>query len=257
MATADEAIPTYEESVQQGARAGPATDAKEALGHDGAASLTQQMAGVRGQRISAIITSYIDPLLQSQAAAGLFRSTLVLVPSNTESLQSPTYVTYSSDVIEGSGDAISQNSEEAVIGFPSEDYVKLVRLHGDEYTAEFWRQPAVIAELDSTLKSRLAASGHKIAESAPSTPAPAPAPAPEPKRGFFRRKASDVKPPAPASPVSASDGTWRIQRPAALDPGHVRITIGIQDVSLRVVTQMGLYETRSGKAVVIKTEIGA
>jgi len=259
-----EDIPSYEESIQQGADAASSSDAKGPVRRDAPLSLPQQLSAVRTQRIHAIITSYIDPLLQSQAAAGLFRTTLVLVPSNTTSLQSPEYIRYSSDIIEGSGDAISHNNEESVIGFPSEDYVKLVRLHGEDYTAEFWRQPAVIAELDTSLKARLAATGHQIDSpgepvTAPSLPPPVPVESPKAKKGgfFARRKASETIPTAAPVPSTLSAGTWKLPEKETLGAGHVRIKIGLQEVCLRVITQMGLYETRTGKAVVVNIEIGS
>lgn len=44
---------------------------------------------------------------------------------------------------------------------------------------------------------------------------------------------------------------------ASLGAGQVRVKVGLQDVCLRVVSEMGLYETRTGVAVVVGVEIGS
>ena len=169
--------PSYEESSQSKARD---ESLKISDAQSTSISLPQQLSETRGRRINAIISSYIDPLLQSQASAGLSQSTLVLIPSNESSLQAP------KDILEGTGNVVSRNAEESLVGFPSNDHVKLVRLHGEEYTSEFWRQAKVMAELESALKARLQAGGHQIADnSAPSQQQEASEPLPQKKKGFF------------------------------------------------------------------------
>ena len=254
-----ETIPTYEESIRETASA-ESYRGEKSSSYVSPPSLTQQLASVRSHRINAIISTYIDPLLQSQALAGLFKTTLVLIPSNTTSLQQTSSSSNDSDEItEGSA---SNASKEEVVGFRSEDYIKLVRLHGEEYTLEFWRQPTVIKELDSSLKAKLQASGHRMAEdTAARRPQPAPAnPLPEPvlpKRGFFRRKPSETLNPVPAKPNPLPEGTWRYVPDENISPGHVRTKVKLEDVCLRVVTEMGLYDTKTGKAVVVNIEIGS
>lgn len=257
----DDDVPSYEESVQQGAALGTTPASKGNRQGGQPQSLTQQLSNVRSHRINSIISTYIDPLLQAQSLSGLLKTTFVLVPSNTHSLQRSQATNDSSDIIEGSGDAISNASHEAVVGFPSQDYVKMVRLHGDDYTLEFWRQPAVIKELDTSLKARLQAGGHSIAGTgAPSQQSPAtpiPVESPKAKRDFFGRKSKSAEAVPLPSPSLVSEGGWRFETQDVLDPGHVRVKVGLQDVCLRVVTKMGLYETRTGKAVVVNVEIGS
>lgn len=256
-----ESVPSYEESIPQGAGAGSTQAPKDKPEHESSQSLTQQLSNVRSHRIKAIISTYIDPLLQAQSLSGLFKTTFVLIPSNAHSFQRTCQAgTGLSDIIEGSGDAISNDSHEVIVGFPSQDYVKMVRLHGEEYTLEFWRQPIVIRELDTALKARLQASGHSIAETGASRQqsqaTSPPVESPKAKRGFFGRKSNATQsvPPPTLSPVSG--GGWRFEEEDVLDPGHVRVKVGLQDVCLRVVSEMGLYETRTRKAVVVNIEIG-
>ena len=266
-APSDDDIPSYEESLQQGASQGASTDSKNKTFQDPPLSLTQQLSDVRTHRISSILKAYIDPLLQSQALAGLYKTTLVLVPSNITALQrSALSAKDDSDVIEGCGDTVSNDSGEAVVGFPSSDYVKLVRLHGEEYTLEFWRQPAVIAELNSALGARLQASGHRLVESQTPTGrqtaiiGPTSSQTPKAKKGFFRRssgKASNASVISQSSSMVNPESSWRLPQEQAVDPGHVEVKVNLQDICLRVVTEMGLYETRNGKAVVVNINIGS
>lgn len=252
----EEEIPSYEESIQQPTTGSSITDTKPKSERGPQQSLGQRLADVRESRINAIINAHINPLLKQQSEAGLFKSTFILVPSNTSTLQSPSSA--SRDVREGSGDVADKNNTEAVIGFREGEYVKLVRLSGENYTEEFWRQPAVIAELNSSLKARLQNEGHRIAQS-PSSPASQPVPTtllasdpPHTKKGFFGRKkrAGD---PVPVAESSTSG--WRFEKEEVLKLGEIRIKTGLQDVSLRVQTEMGLYETRTGKAVVVNFEM--
>ena len=258
----DDDIPNYEESVEQGATGGPVPVSKGKAQNEAHQSLTQQLSDVRSHRINSIISTYINPLLQAQSLSGLSKTTFVLIPSSTQSLRHPSQASNdSSDIIEGSGDAISDGNLEAIVGFPSQDYIKMVRLHGDEYILEFWRQPEVIKELDIALKARLQARGHSIfeagARSQQNQPNSPPIESSKTKRGFFGRK-SAVSPSAPPpTPSPTSGNSWRFEKEDVLDQGHVQVKVGLQDVCLRVVTEMGLYETRTAKAVVVNTMFGS
>lgn len=238
LSTDHDSIPTYEESVLAGATATPGSDdTKSALPSAPTPSLPNQLTETRSQRIHSILTAYILPLLTSQALSGLYKTTFILVPSNTSTLPSTT-------------------GDETVVGFPSDDHIQLVRLHGSEHSLEFWRQPAVVRELESELKARLTASGHHIEEEQQQSPvAPPPISPKAPKRSFFSRRESEKAVPV-SNPVGGASG-WGTPNPASLGAGQVRVKVGLQDVCLRVVSEMGLYETRTGMAVVVGVEIGS
>jgi hypothetical protein len=232
-----------------------------------------QLAESRSHRINLIISTYIEPLLLTQGASGIFKTTFLLVPSNVTSLQHPNNTPEPDDVIEGTGTAHNNgsntNHHDEVVGFPASEYIKLVRLHGAEYTSEFWRQPSVLSEFESSLKARLANSGHTISQppslTAPIEPALAPAPTPPAasKKSFWSRK-KDNYAPTPASAVEEDVTTnsklgWRAHGEGVEGPamGETMVTVGPRDVCLRVVTEMGLYETRNGQAVGVTVEVGA
>ncbi|MCJ1240791.1 hypothetical protein MMC14_008795 [Varicellaria rhodocarpa] len=284
----DDKIPSYEESIQQQGAFRSITTSTSADSKSNSylnpllnLPFPGQLAGVRSHRISAIIETYISPLLQSQLASGLYKTTLVLVPSNVTALQQPgpsssaeesrnRYIDGKS-VDDGNSISKSDDQDEAiVVGFPSSQYVKLVRLHGGEnYTLEFWRQQAVITELESALKGRLEKSGFRIAATSKAkggeaTPVGSPGvrDSTKSKTGFFSRKSrgsssSQGREESTGPDTAAPTSNWSLIREEALDSDHARVKVSLQDVCLRVVTEMGLYETRTGKAVVADIEIGA
>ncbi len=49
---------------------------------------------------------------------------------------------------------------------------------------------------------------------------------------------------------------WQSFRQAELPGGEARVHVEVKEVCLRVENEMGLYETRSGIAVVVSVELG-
>ena len=60
--------------------------------------------------------------------------------------------------------------------------------------------------------------------------------------GFFRKKAPSAE--------------WKTPTVEPLGDWEVRTGVALMDVSLRIENEMGLYETRTGKAVVVKVDVG-
>ena len=283
----DDKVPSYEESIQQqGAFQSVTTSASADSKSNSYPNPSRnlpfpgQLAAVRSHRISAIIETYISPLLQSQLASGLYKTTLVLVPSNVTALQQPRPSSSAEESRNGyvdgksadDGNSMSKSDDQdeaVVVGFPSSQHVKLVRLHGGEnYTLEFWRQEAVITELDSALKGQLERSGFRIAAASKAKGSEATLVSSpgvrnsKSKTGFFSRKSrssssSQSTGESTGLDTAAPTSNWNLVREEALDSDHARVKVSLQDVCLRVVTEMGLYETRTGKAVVVDIEIGA
>ncbi|MCJ1383325.1 hypothetical protein MMC17_006438 [Xylographa soralifera] len=252
----DDPIPSYEESVQQGATQLSSVDGKSKPSPEHPQSLVDRLSSVRFQRINAIIDAHINPLLEQQADSGLYRSVFILVPSNTTTLQAQDT---SNDIVERSANTIGSSRKEEVIGFREGEYVKLVRLHGDEYNAEFWRQPTVISELNNALQTKLRNAGHKIAaipasqspsETANTQNSSSPTTT---KKNYFGWRKREKETIAVDRNLPASG--WRFEKEEALMNGEVRIKSGLQDVSLRVENEMCLYETKTGKAVVVSFEM--
>ena len=49
---------------------------------------------------------------------------------------------------------------------------------------------------------------------------------------------------------------WRSTNEVVVGPGQVKVGVKFQEVALRVENTMRLFETRNGKAVVVRVEVG-
>ena len=197
--------------------------------------LPHNLANARTTLISSLLTQHISPHLHTTALSGLSSSTLLVIPSNVSSLKSP------SD--NGSKDVSGQENAfpgETIVGFPSAENLSLIRLRGQENSLEFWRQPAVIRELEEQLRTQLRWEGHHVIGDEMENPKAGSTGAKS--AGFFRKKAPSAE--------------WKTPTVEPLGDGKVRTGVALMDVSLRIENEMGLYETRTGKAVVVKVDVG-
>ncbi|KAL9137881.1 MAG: hypothetical protein Q9175_000908 [Cornicularia normoerica] len=185
--------------------------------------LPQKIAAARTAVISSLLTTYITPHLHGSALSGLASTTLILVPSNVSSLQPPGKI--GSKTLSDSEDGLPR---ETVVGFPSAENLTMVRLHGLENSIDFWRQLAVIQELGQQLRTHLLNSGHRvIGDDETSTQGP-----------------------------SFPNADWRTVQKVTLGAGEVRTRVETREICLRLENDMGLYETRTGKAVIVKVDVG-
>ena len=176
----------------------------------------QSITTARTALISSLLTTYIIPHFYRSALSGLSSTTLILVPANVSSLNP-------------SGKTESQNPSETIVGFPSAEHLTIVRLHGQENGLEFWRQSAVTQELGQQIRSHLRSSGYRVI------------------------KGSEASFQGPSPPPTAD---WRTVQNEALNNGEVSVQVATTEICLRTENDMGLYETRSGKAVVVKVNVG-
>lgn len=146
--------------------------------------------------------------------------TLLLVASNVSALQSPT-----STSIKGVQCSTNAFPGEKILGFPMTEDLTLIRLCGEEHTIEFWRQPAVIREFEEQLCEFLRDGGYVVVRD----------------EGDGRNRTS---------------AEWKTVEARVLANGHARTVVYIKEICLRVENAMGLYETRSGKALVVKVDVG-
>lgn len=124
---------------------------------------------------------------------------------------------------------ISPNGpSESIVGFPSAENLTVVRLHGQENSLEFWRQSAVMQELGLQMRTHLQNSGHRV----------------------IRDDETSLQ--GPNSP----NANWRTVQKDDLGNGEVRIRVETMDVCIRTENDMGLYETRTGKALNVKVDVG-
>ena len=175
--------------------------------------------------------------MHASALAGLSKTTLILVPSNVSALHPAPISPADSESYRNPFDDVGDGETfpgEKIIGFPSPENLSLIRLHGSENTIEFWRQAAVIRDLETQLKNELRAGGHRLVEDRED----------HSKDGGSRRHAS------------VRSVEWRFAEEAAVEDGEIRVTIEVTEICLRVENVMGLYETRGGQALVVRVEVG-
>ncbi|MCJ1349306.1 hypothetical protein MMC31_007542 [Peltigera leucophlebia] len=194
----------------------------------------------RTSNIRNLLSTHILPHLYDSAGAGLSKTTLVFIPSNVSSLQPQSFS--SSTVTDNGpfGGAAADNFPgETIIGFPSAENLHLIRLHGAENTVDFWRQEAVIRDLNSQLEEEFERSGHRVVVNAMTGGASAA------EREILARR------------ESIRNSQWMSTKQKVVGPGEVDIGVECREVSLRVENEIGLFETRSGKAVIVRVEVGS
>ncbi|KAJ9261490.1 hypothetical protein DTO212C5_8299 [Paecilomyces variotii] len=140
----DEAAPAYEESLDA-SRFTHSEEKKDMSHFAPSLSLGKQLAETRARRIEDMLETYVNPLVFSLGQTGLYKTTFLLVPSNVTVLQTN-----------------RMSTETEIIGFPAGCPASLIWLIGEEHTLEFWRQPAVMKELESCLKQHLIGTGHSL-----------------------------------------------------------------------------------------------
>lgn len=214
--------------------------------------LHEHLDQTRWQRIHSVLSSYIDPAIMVQATSGLYQTVFLLIPSDVISLQ------VRSD---------NESKEPELVGFPANEVVQLIRLEGEENNLLFWRQPAVIKGLETSLKERLALSGHvlepepteiKVIPVEPETPVRSPT---STKRGFWQKTREKYLYQNDTEAVITDQKLgWRTQNEGYQDTsvpkGLVRVKVEWKEVCLRVENELGLYETRKGPGISLSIEVG-
>lgn len=212
--------------------------------------LPAQLDAVREQRIHILTSTYIQPLITEQGLSGLYKTIIVLIPSNIAGLNEP-------DVV------VEQQADNMIHGLPAEEHVKIVRLKGEENRMEFWRQPVVLDQLGRELRSRLQAAGHHLHSSTTGESTLASSiPTTARSSGWsnvFRRMISnkeDVLEPIPGMTGSG----WKAEEKKSsrrIGPGEVSVEVDVRTICMRVLTSFGLWETRTGDAISVTIEVGS
>ncbi|KAF3919933.1 hypothetical protein AA313_de0202992 [Arthrobotrys entomopaga] len=196
-------------------------------------------------RLTNLLMEHILPLVEGQATSGIYSGAFILVPSNSATLQKPVDSFSSYDL----GPPTS-HVEDKVISLSISNinlfkYVELVKLQGVGNTMQFLTQQQVIEELKKQLKARL-----QLPDPPPPPPpvaVPVPASSPPPKKskwGWGRSWSQQEALPPPVAPIAPPPVPRR-------SPVEVRI----EEVSMRRMNQMGLYETATGTVLVVEIQL--
>ncbi|KAI4273349.1 MAG: hypothetical protein LQ337_004698 [Flavoplaca oasis] len=143
-------------------------------------------------------------------------TTLVLVPFDVTPL-------FAQPANESSKDATPlAYPGEKLVGFDSDEQPLLIRLSQADGGLAFWGIPAVLRELTTQLIQTVRSMGYRVVPNA----------------------------------ESSVGGEWRPADKEPLANGQARLLVEVKEVCLRIENEMGLYETRSGMAVVVCVELG-
>lgn len=224
-----------------------------------------QLANARTERIKYVLHNYISPLIWENATSGIYRTALIIVPS---------------DMV-----ALRHAPKEKLVS-PSPD-AQLVRLTDTEGAWEFWRQRAVVSELIASIEADLEGWGagfvpptnplnsdtveiqgsQSLSPSTGLPPRPEPQPASRSSTSFWRRKRNNSANKNTDDAPSATDDslTWRTEEELAKEKANkakggslkdISVHVTLKSVTLRVESEMGLYEARTGEGVCIDVEMG-
>ncbi|KAF3914796.1 hypothetical protein ABW20_dc0102039 [Dactylellina cionopaga] len=205
-------------------------------------TIQQKIALAVEERLTNLLMEHILPLVEGQATSGIYNGAFVLVPSNSTTLRKP------ADAFLSSYDVglPTEQPEDEIISLSTSNislfkYMKLVRLQGVGNTVQFLTQSQVIEELRKQLKARL-----QIPDPPPPPPPVIPQPmSPPPTQkksrwGWGRSLSTPSENIVPVAPI--------VTPPVRRDP----IDIRIEEVSMRRMNHMGLYETATGTVLVVE-----
>ncbi|KAB8346079.1 hypothetical protein FH972_023130 [Carpinus fangiana] len=232
-------IPTYEEAIQGYGASRP--------GLSPASSMSLQIANVQRDRVHAAAETHIREALESHVESGLSRMIYALVPSDRDPLNESD-ASPAPDILEKTGSAsrgyfVDAPTEE-IVSFGDEDYVRVVRLHGPENSARFWQQPPVIKLLEARMRQLLGL--EELPPARPPVVESSPMPRTKKEQREFERARS-------IGTLGKAIG-WRSNRATdVLGPGDIDVRVAIEELAIRRMTEVGLYETRMGTAVVVRS----
>ncbi|KAK6520552.1 hypothetical protein TWF506_000805 [Arthrobotrys conoides] len=204
-------------------------------------TIQQKIALAVEDRLTNLLMEHILPLVEGQATSGIYNGAFILVPSNSVTLQNR-QAPYSSEYdtsppIAPPDDKIISLSVSNISLF---NYMKLVRLQGLGNTVQFLTQRQVIEELKKQLKARLQLPDPPPPP-APVIPQPvSPPPQKKSRWGWGRSSSQPMVETVPVAPI--------LPPPVPKGP----IDIRIEEVSMRRMNYMGIYETTTGTVLVVE-----
>lgn len=244
----EDPAPSYEESIRNANMAATGSDTSKQP--PPRQSLSARLAEEQKKRVTALIQDYVDPLIDELPRSGLSRTVLILVPSDIENLQNDDEPS-KADII----DSTILGANEEIIGFSDEEYLRLVRLHGQDNSSRFWQQPSVLRDLDAMIRQRLGIDAPGVEPSlSPSSSKSTPELPPRPgKKQLFRSLKSKA-----VGNVPMFNARAQVEEPGSVQAGagDVQVQIAREEISVRSSTPVGLYETQSAHVLVIRMRIG-
>ncbi|PSN64239.1 hypothetical protein BS50DRAFT_498578 [Corynespora cassiicola Philippines] len=216
----------------------PAQDRTQARGQQ----ILDQLTLARAQHIRHVIDTYIIPLVEQQASFGIAQTTIIMIPSDIPLPPAPEKSEFSFET--------GNEQPVEVIGFSSESEgePKLVRLEDQMSRSEFWRSPAIVAELQRVLKESLNENSNVRASASPHL-AQHEVSQPQPRHKFIRRMAQ-----AMGREEKSLGGKHQVET-EAFEVGQVSVKARLEDLCLRTTSEFGLYDTMTKQCIVVCVDV--
>lgn len=200
--------------------------------------ILDQLTLTRAHHIQSVIDTHIIPLVEERASYGIAQTTIAILPSDIP-------LPAEREKSEFSFDTDTSKAVE-VLGFASEEEPHVVRLEGQMNRTEFWRVQAVIAELERVLRDSLNASPQlrsPIRERSEFE-----VPQKQQKRNFFAKFVGRGEEERSAS------GNPEVGVKKMDETGLVLVKARLEEISLRTLSDFGLYDTMSKQCVIIRVD---
>ena len=176
--------------------------------------------------VHCLLTNDIIPHIQTAISSGTSSTTLVIIPSNVTSLRPP---------VDVDSKAPSKGfSGEKLVGFPSTEELKLIRLSDPEDTHEYWQRLTSKQSLADSLCAYLVQEGY-----------------------CFQKDIARAEPFERLTGIPSNvRAGWMTANEEPLREREASLNVLMQEVCLRVEDEMGLYETKREKALVVRVKLG-
>jgi hypothetical protein len=201
--------------------------------------ILDQLTLARTHHIRSVIESHIIPLVEQQASYGISQTVIAMIPSDVPLPPVAEKSEFSFD---------TDSSPVEVIGFASDQEPKVVRLEGHMNRTEFWILRPVVVELERALREILSTSAH-LSLVGTAQMESGPKPRQQSKRSFLSKMVGSTKGEG-KSPVEHTEITSG-QLPGG---GSVLTAARLEWLSLRTLSEFGLYDTMARQCIIVQVD---
>ncbi|KAF2631639.1 hypothetical protein BU25DRAFT_192560 [Macroventuria anomochaeta] len=199
--------------------------------------ILDQLTLTRAQHIQSVIDTHIIPLVEERASYGIAQTTIAMLPSDIPlpAVQEKSEFSFDTDT----------SKAVEVIGFASDEVPDVVRLEGQMNRTEFWRVQTVITELERVLRDSLNASPQSRSPLRERSELEAPH---KQKRNFLAKFVGRGE----EERLPSGDPEVGIKKMD--ESGLVLVKARLEEISLRTLSEFGLYDTVSKQCVIIRID---
>lgn len=224
--------PTYEDSI--GNNEMPTLASR-------VASAQKFRIDLQEQSINKLLVTVIEPFLEHLAVRGIEKASLIAVPVDARDLQYTNLPSHDNG-LDKAESSTSQTDTSVILGFPTGEYLQMIRLDDLQDTCSFWGDPHIIESLQARI-TLLVGAADGIREE--------PRESQHSSSSTVSRKTKLSRKQTALSPSSSTFSRLTTRG----GPPPTSVAVRLQEVSIRVPAPMDLWEVRNGDALVISINI--